>query len=77
MRRQAIVRWGALVGVVAEWLRCWTHARKVVGSNPGRDMDELGRSSCKPLPHPTQVLKGYLAIGDDGDCRVLNLIRAP
>ena len=26
-----------------------------VGSNPSHDMEELGRSSCKLLPHPTQV----------------------
>ena len=45
----------SFVGVVAEWIRRWTHERKVMGSNPGHGTEELGRSSCKPLPHPTQV----------------------
>ena len=43
------------MGVVAQWIRCLTLARKVMGSIPSHGMEELGRSSCKPLPHPTQV----------------------
>ena len=43
------------VGVVAQWKRRLTRARKVVGSIPSHGMEELGRSSYKPLPHPTQV----------------------
>ena len=45
---------------------------EVVGSNPGHEMEELGRSSHKPLPHPIQVQKGYLAIGRDGKCCVID-----
>ena len=34
-----------LMGVVAEWIELWNHMCKVVGSNRGRDKQELGRSS--------------------------------
>ena len=44
-----------LVGVVSQWIRYLTRTRKVVGSIPSHSMEELGRSSCKPLPLPTQV----------------------
>ena len=44
-----------LVGVVSQWIRCLTRTRKVVGSIPSHVMKELGRSSCEPLPHPTEV----------------------
>ena len=43
------------VGVATERIRQWTHTRKVVGSNPGHGTEKLGKFSCKPLPHPTQV----------------------
>ena len=49
-----------------------------VGTITSHGMEELGRSSYKPLTHPTPVHwvigNRYLAIGDDGNCRVLNQI---
>ena len=49
------VETNAIVGVAAQRLRRLTFTRKVVGSIFSLGMEELGRSSCKPLPHPTQV----------------------
>ena len=41
--------------VMAQWLRLLICMRKVVGSIPSHGTEELGRSSRKQLPHPTQV----------------------
>ena len=45
----------ALLGVIAEWIRHWTLSRKVGGLNLSHGVVELGRSSSKPMPHPTKM----------------------
>ena len=41
--------------VMDGWIRHWTCTPKVVRSNLGFDMRELGKSTYKPLTYPTQV----------------------
>ena len=55
---------------------CLTSSREVEGSFLSHGMEELGRSPVNHCLTPPRC-NGYLAIGDDGNCRVLNLIRAP